>query len=398
MKRIKTLVLITSILIFALSSTLVYAGQKWHKSYDKVLKKAEKTGKVVLANFTGSDWCGWCMKMEKEIFDTETFEKWAEDKVLLLEIDFPASKKQSREIEKQNKRLKNKYQIKGFPTLLFIDHNGKMLGKGGYIKGDAEKWVKIADDFLDSIDRGKIFQPETNFQKIKKLSSSKNIPILAILEKNNSAEESDLKPLFRNPDFKMLADKFLKVVYLNETDIQKTESRKFFNKFQPVAGKIKFVLINSAEGKTLGEWEDSGSVDFLLKNIKNAVPIDYQNGKWLKDFEKARIIAEKKNKKILANFTGSDWCGWCKKFHKEVFSKDKFIDYSKDKYVLVKVDFPVKNKIPENLREINQNLAEIYSVQGYPTILVLTPEGEELARFGYVAGGVNSFIDKLESI
>lgn len=116
----------------------------WLISYKEALEQSKKTGRPVLADFTGSDWCGWCIKLKKEVFDTDEFKKWAAANVILLELDFPHGKKQSPEIKKQNEELSDKYDIQGFPTILFLDHTGKKLAESGYIQGGPSKWIPDA--------------------------------------------------------------------------------------------------------------------------------------------------------------------------------------------------------------------------------------------------------------
>ena len=79
-----------------LSAATVHAGDDWTTDYEDALKESAKTGKPILANFTGSDWCGYCIKLDKEVFSTDTFEDWAEENVILLEVDFPRRKSLSK--------------------------------------------------------------------------------------------------------------------------------------------------------------------------------------------------------------------------------------------------------------------------------------------------------------
>ena len=86
-------------------------GQGWLSSYDKAAALAKKTDKLILADFTGSDWCGWCKKLKKEVFSTEQFKGWAAKNAVLLELDFPRSKPQSDATKARNKKLLKKYGV-----------------------------------------------------------------------------------------------------------------------------------------------------------------------------------------------------------------------------------------------------------------------------------------------
>lgn len=116
------------------------------KDATTALKKEKK--KAVMADFTGSDWCGWCMKLKAEVFDTKEFSDWSAKNVVLLEVDFPKKKEQSDDLKKQNKELQGKYGIKGYPTIVFLDADGKELGRQGYKKGGPEVWIKGAEEIL----------------------------------------------------------------------------------------------------------------------------------------------------------------------------------------------------------------------------------------------------------
>ncbi len=104
---------------------------------------------------------------------------------------------------------------------------------------------------------------------------------------------------------------------------------------------------------------------------------------WTTDFDAALKEAAATKRLVLVDFTGSDWCGWCIKLDEEVFDKPEFKAAAPKKFVLVKLDFPQKKKLPAGERERNDALAKKYEVQGYPTILVLDGEGKVVGRTGY---------------
>lgn len=120
---------------------------------------------------------------------------------------------------------------------------------------------------------------------------------------------------------------------------------------------------------------------------------------WTTDFPAAKAQAKKENKLVLMNFTGSDWCSWCKKLHNEVFSTKEFGQYAKEKLVLVEIDFPNAKKQSDALKKANEALQEKYKAEGFPTILVLNGDGKVLWRqVGYMAGGPEAWIGKLKSL
>ena len=119
---------------------------------------------------------------------------------------------------------------------------------------------------------------------------------------------------------------------------------------------------------------------------------------WMTDFTAAKAKAKAEKKTILLNFTGSDWCGWCMKLDKEVFSQPEFIEYAKDNLVLVTVDFPRKTKLDEKLAKQNEKLSDKYDVQGFPTIVLARSTGSEKAETGYQEGGAAKYVEHLKKL
>ena len=109
--------------------------------------------------------------------------------------------------------------------------------------------------------------------------------------------------------------------------------------------------------------------------------------------------AKKENKYIIMDFTGSDWCGWCVRLDKEVFSKPEFITYATNSLVCIKVDFPSRKKQSEELKKTNKKLAQEYGIRGYPTIYLLKPDGKTVVgKTGYKAGGSAAYVKHLEDM
>lgn len=135
-------------LALAASAFLGAAEGGWLTDIAKAKAEAAKAGKPILIDFTGSDWCGWCVKLKKEVFDTPEFTAWAKDKVVLLEVDFPQKKEQSAEVKKANRALAESYKIEGYPTIVIADAAGKELGRLGYQKGGPAAWTASADKVI----------------------------------------------------------------------------------------------------------------------------------------------------------------------------------------------------------------------------------------------------------
>jgi thioredoxin-related protein len=120
---------------------------------------------------------------------------------------------------------------------------------------------------------------------------------------------------------------------------------------------------------------------------------------WLHDYSKAQEEAKASHKLLLLNFTGSDWCGWCIKFDKDILSQQQFKNYAHDNLVLVELDFPRRKAQPAEMKKQNLHLAQQYEVLGFPTIVVLNSSGQKLWQFdGYFPGGPEAFIAQLQKL
>jgi thioredoxin-related protein len=120
---------------------------------------------------------------------------------------------------------------------------------------------------------------------------------------------------------------------------------------------------------------------------------------WTTDYKAALTTAKAQNKKVLLDFTGSDWCGYCKLLDNEVFTKQSFKDFADKNYVLVTVDFPQQKQLPDDVKTQNDALGKQFGIDGYPTLILLDADGKELGRqVGYDPGsGPDAIIAKLKS-
>jgi protein disulfide-isomerase len=125
----------------------------------------------------------------------------------------------------------------------------------------------------------------------------------------------------------------------------------------------------------------------------NAAPLQWQT-----DVPKAQAKAKAEKKLVMLNFTGSDWCGWCIKLNKEVFSQPAFVEYANTNLVAVELDFPRKKAQAAAQKQANSALARKYNVEGFPTIIVLNSEGKKVGELGYQPGGPKAFIAALEKL
>jgi protein disulfide-isomerase len=134
-----------------LCNVSVRAESGWATDYKKAQEEAKTDHRLVLLNFTGSDWCGYCVQLDRAILSKPEFKDYANKNLVLLEIDFPRRNgprwnAQSIELKKQNMELAEKYQVEGFPTLVVLDGEGKTLWKyEGYYAGGLAAFLAELD-------------------------------------------------------------------------------------------------------------------------------------------------------------------------------------------------------------------------------------------------------------
>ena len=144
--------LLVALLLGALVRTASAEDDIWRTDFKAALAKAKADKKYLLVDFTGSDWCGWCIKLHGEVFDKEPFKTAAPKQFVLVELDFPQQKELPAELKKQNEELRKKYDIKGFPTVLLLDAKGEVIARTGYREGGPDEYLKQLASF------GKIYE------------------------------------------------------------------------------------------------------------------------------------------------------------------------------------------------------------------------------------------------
>ncbi len=138
-----------------------FAQQKdiqWYTDINNAITISQETKKPMLLFFTGSDWCGWCKKLVREVFDKDEFEKWARKNVILVELDFPRRTKLEEKIAQQNRKLQQMFGVRGYPTIWFVNPekqdggkiNFQKLGSTGYVAGGPQKWIDSANQIISN--------------------------------------------------------------------------------------------------------------------------------------------------------------------------------------------------------------------------------------------------------
>lgn len=148
--------LIAVVFLFFISLGVNAQDLKWHTDVSEAAKISLDQKKPMLFFFTGSDWCGWCIRLQKEVFHKPEFAKWASENVILVELDFPRRTPQEESLRAQNQNLQQMFDVKGYPTIWMVQpelKEGKKvnldaLGNLGYVKGGPNAWLAVADNIL----------------------------------------------------------------------------------------------------------------------------------------------------------------------------------------------------------------------------------------------------------
>lgn len=123
-----------------------------------------------------------------------------------------------------------------------------------------------------------------------------------------------------------------------------------------------------------------------------------QDPVWYENYDDAMAVAKESGKPVFLDFSGSDWCIWCQRLNQEVLTQQAFKDYAKDNLVLVLADFPKGKAQSQTIKNQNQKLAQKFQVRGFPTVILVSPEGESIAQTGYVQGGADAYVTHLKGL
>ena len=148
-------IIITVLFIVAGFSTQAQDELIWQTDIKKAIEIANNEQKPMFLFFTGSDWCGWCIRLQNEVFRTPEFTKWAKEKVVLVELDYPRNMPQREEVKMQNSQMQQIFQVQGYPSVRFVKPtikdgktNFEELGKSGYLAGGPSVWLANANGAL----------------------------------------------------------------------------------------------------------------------------------------------------------------------------------------------------------------------------------------------------------
>jgi thioredoxin-related protein len=141
-KYVAVLTTIVGLTLVSIGVARADTGAGWETDVKKAQAQAKSSNKLVFLDFTGSDWCGYCIRLDKEILSKPEFKDYAAKNLVLVEVDFPRRKAQSADLQKQNMELAQQYGIEGFPTIVVLNGTGKPVWRfDGYFPGGAEAFI-----------------------------------------------------------------------------------------------------------------------------------------------------------------------------------------------------------------------------------------------------------------
>ena len=132
---------ICSILLLIFTQSAWSTEATWLEDIDQAKAVAQKESKTIFINFSGSDWCHWCIKLDKDILSKQEFIDYAQKNLVLLKVDFPKRTRQSKELMAQNEELARQYNVRGFPTVILLNSQGKQIGATGYRYGSVADYI-----------------------------------------------------------------------------------------------------------------------------------------------------------------------------------------------------------------------------------------------------------------
>lgn len=129
-------------LVFSAAFSAATLQASWETDFKKAQEQAKADGKLLFINFTGSDWCGFCIRLDRDILSKQQFKQFADKNLVLLEVDFPRAKEQSHDLRMQNQKLASEYEIEGFPTIVVLNGKGETLWRfDGYFSEGPEAFI-----------------------------------------------------------------------------------------------------------------------------------------------------------------------------------------------------------------------------------------------------------------
>ncbi len=387
----------------------------WMTYWPQVQALAKKQDKVILIYFkiTGED---WCEKLDKDVMDTAMFLSWAEENVMMMKVDFDPNQRTSPTIKRYQRELKEKYAIKLAPTVLFLNPEGQELARASYDdaklrkeepKGAPRTWLKFCKRIAEERPDPTQLKTIDSLTKAQAYAKEHQVALLIVLTKNPTPDQKKkVSFLLGNAQFKQFAEVSLAVTKQSWPDpVDPSPDAYFLSKFIKKHAltevPLQLVLWDPVKDTIAHKMFAFSAANLtpVMRQMRGKLPQVPYKGEWLTDFKKARAISVAQRRFTLLSFTDVNNSEFCQKLKKEIYDTELFQEYAKRYLVVVDLDLPKdgKGKDPKLLKAHNQ-IADMYSIRGFPTLVILNDKGEKVATAGLMKGGPEALLESLDQI
>ncbi len=291
----------------------------WFVHYDDALAAARRENKKILLLHTGSDWCGWCKRLVRDVLEKEEFKRFARNNLILLYFDSPSRRHPMSADQREHvKQVESKLNVSGgYPGTFIFDTNGQRVGKiSGYrkLEGYLSELKKLVGDRSESY--------ETAATVTSAVTTAKTPGWITVSTSKDSSHNAPLRS---------------RIQERNQPD----------------------------------------------KTVAPAHWLKGPTNDWYIHLEDAKAAAKRTGRKIYALHTGSDWCPPCMNLEKTILSTAEFKQFAQENIILLFVDSPRRKPIPDDQRAYNRQLArQLRFGNGVPSILLLDSDGKPITRIG----------------
>lgn len=388
---------------------------KWLTNYEGAKAEARKTNKLIMVYFSGSDWEDWTQKLDKDVFSTDLFKRWAAEHVVPLNIDFPRERRLAGSTKAQNDRLKTEFTVSKVPTIIFLDPSGAPILRASYddlklhdeeIKGQPNAAIAFLDQVLKNRPPDEVLKNLPDFTAAR-LFAKKNyaVMLMAVTQGNAPYWIEQRDALFKDQQFVRFINHnviFLNMQWPADTDQSPVakDFRDFIDRHKILPSPFQFIVWDVPFDKVKAKFKSFSlqHVDQLIKNIQYQLPrVDY-TGNWIDDYNLARTIAAQTDRHIFMAFTDMDSGEFSQRMDKEIFKSEQFLTYAHKNFVLLRIDHPKTTTQPAALITQNRMLDEAFNIKGFPMVVVLNEKGEKIAESKYLKGGPEFFMKQLTRI
>lgn len=387
---------------------------KWVPLYESALTQARKEKKVILAYFSGSDWDPYTQKLDRDVLNTELFRDWAATNVILFRVDFPRDKQLSPNLKSQGIRLRKQMSIVKVPTFILMDNSGLPFARAGFdeaklrdeeAKGEPKAWIKYLQETIKNRPPDEDLVRQKNLTDCVAYGKKHFLSSVLLITQGRAERTMELKDeLVTNQQFVRFVNRnvaYAEIEWPYDSDVsaEAVAFRAFAldQKIEPAPIQLVVYDMQTRKVRAKISYIDPSRIDILLGLIEKQLPrLDYNSG-WIEDYREAQAVAQQQKRYIFIEFSSMDSSDFCKKMEVEVFNAPEFLQFARKRLVLLRIDFPAATTQPAALAAQNKIMAEMFAVRGFPSIIVLNPQGRRIADSRYQKGGAEPFLKELNA-